>query len=170
MAAIPDRRLFFYTAENIMEARIISDSFMDEGISKEETQEEFLEEEVGGDTGHGSLDRIGMEIAGFCFYLWSFYHFFHSPHTIGFDDTSYAIATLQFLMLVIALPLLYIFRIADFFEWGEGLADFISSAIGSDDAATEYFQVKLFQRFIYAILLVLILIDTVETIHALLVK
>lgn len=92
-----------------------------------------------------------LEVVGFGFYLYELYSFFHRSPIFSISDGSIEIYYLRFLMLAVALPLLYIFRIAYFFDFGDALS-FGLSTIFKFGNSNVYFQVKLFQYSIYILL------------------
>lgn len=98
--------------------------------------------------------KIIIEISAFAFYIYEIYAFVSGP-----PENSVAIAMLKFIMLFLALPLLYIFRIAEFFDWGGALSFFISGVFKTDPQ-NNFFQVKLFYYATYALLTILLIFET----------
>lgn len=106
-----------------------------------------------------SVKKLGLEISGFAFYLYELYNFFHNPQAISIGGSA-EIYYLKFIMLLVALPLLYLFRIAYFFEWGEALSYFLSSVFKFENSNT-FFQVKLFYYAIWALLSILLAFEVI---------
>lgn len=102
-----------------------------------------------------SIKKLGLEISGFVFYLYETYRLFTVPEKI------IEIFYLKLIFLLLALPLLYIFRIADFFDWGDTLSYFISSVFKVEHKNI-FFQVKLFYHAIYTLLFILLLLETLN--------
>ncbi len=74
-----------------------------------------------------SKARITAELAGFVFYLYELYSFFHTPITGYIWDGSPEIFALRLVLLVIAFPILYLFRISYLLGWGDAFAYFLAS-------------------------------------------
>jgi hypothetical protein len=103
--------------------------------------------------------KIILEISGFVFYLYELHSFFYNPQIIY--DGSAEVYFLKLIFLLLALPLLYLFRIAYFFDWGDALSSFLSGVFKFEDSNT-FFQVKLFYFAIYGILSVLLFFEFIE--------
>lgn len=99
--------------------------------------------------------KIIIEISALVFYIYEIYTFVSGP-----PEHSVAIAILKFIMLFLALPLLYIFRIAEFFDWGGALSFFISGVFKTDSHANNFIQVKLFYYATYTLLTILLIFET----------
>lgn len=103
-----------------------------------------------------SIKKIILEISGFIFYLYELYKFYTVPQRFSIYDFSSEILYLKFIMLLFALPLLYIFRLADFFDWGDVL---------DKDNNSNYLQVKMFYYAINIILFIFLFFEAVEYIY-----
>lgn len=99
--------------------------------------------------------KIIIEVSAFAFYIYEICVFLSGP-----PESSVAIAMLKFIMLFLALPLLYIFRIAEFFDWGGALSFFISGVFKTDSHANNFIQVKLFYYATYTLLIILFVFET----------
>lgn len=97
-----------------------------------------------------------LDIAGFLFYLFEVYIFFHEPTTVLYTEGDFFIYFFKIIILFLALPSLYIFRIFSFFGLEDAFSYFITSILKSNNANNE-FQIKLFYRTTYLLLLVLML-------------
>jgi hypothetical protein len=100
-------------------------------------------------------ENLVFEIVGFGFYLFELYNFFHQPYLLSINGGIIEIYYLRFILLVLVLPLLYIFRLAYFFDWGDVLA-YALSCIFKFNNQNVFFQVKLFQKLIYMLLSILL--------------
>ncbi len=75
-----------------------------------------------------------------------------------------------------ALPLLYIFRLADFFDQKCVLSNFISSVFKVDyentfsDDENQFLQVKLFYYAIYILFSILLFFETIDYIYKFFIK
>jgi hypothetical protein len=74
-----------------------------------------------------SKTRLTAEIAGFAFYLYELYSFFHTPITGYIYDGSPEIWALRLALLLIAFPILYLFRISYLLGWGDAFSWFLAS-------------------------------------------
>ncbi len=113
---------------------------------------------------YDTIKKLGLEISGFGFYLYELYIFFHHPQVVSIYDGSMEIYLIRFIMLLLALPLLYLFRIAYFFDWGDTLSYFLSGVFKFENANT-FFQVKLFYYAIYTLLSILLFLEAIDYIY-----
>lgn len=104
--------------------------------------------------------RIKIEVVGLIFYIYELHNFLYHQQTSMYDG-SFEIALLKMVLLLFALPVLYFFRVANFFGWGGALSFFFSGAV--DDSA--FFQVKLFYRATYFLLSVLLFAEFLKYMH-----
>jgi hypothetical protein len=74
-----------------------------------------------------SKTRLTAEVAGFAFYLYELYIFFHSPLTGFIYDGSPEIFVLRIILLLIAFPILYFFRFSYLLGWGDAFSWFLAS-------------------------------------------
>lgn len=105
-----------------------------------------------------SQNKIWLEFSGFIFYLYELYNFFYHPPIVSMYDGTLEIFYLKSVLLLLALPLLYLFRIAYFFDWEETLSHFLSMAFNFENK-NAFFQVKLFYYAINTILSILLFIE-----------
>jgi hypothetical protein len=80
-----------------------------------------------------SNKRLALELAGFAFYLYELYIFFHSPITGFIYDGSPEIFVLRMILLLVAFPVLYIFRFSYLFGWGDAFAWFLASLTAKEE-------------------------------------
>jgi hypothetical protein len=109
------------------------------------------------------LKKLGVEIAGFIFYLFELYIFLH-PSKYGYvidSELTYYIYLCRFVFLLFALPLFYLFRIAYYFDLEDALTHFLS-VIYDFDNKNGFLQVKVFYYGIYVILSILLLLQAVD--------
>ena len=92
--------------------------------------------------------KFALEISCFIFYLYELYSFFHYPQEISLYDGSFEIFHLRLIMLLLALPLLYIYRVAYFFD--------LERVLFKEENA--FMHLKLFYYAIYIILFSLLLL------------
>lgn len=71
--------------------------------------------------------KLFLEIGGFIFYLYELYSFFHYPIDGYIYDGSPEIWALRLALLLIAFPILYIFRISYLLGWGDAFSWFLAS-------------------------------------------
>ncbi len=81
------------------------------------------------------MEKIGKEILRFSFYLFALFLFFHYPQEYSIYNDSFWIYHLKFIMLVISLPVLYIYQLAYYFNFEDYLPF---------NQSNTQFQVKLF--------------------------
>jgi hypothetical protein len=104
-----------------------------------------------------SLKQFTLDIIGFLFYLYEIWQF-HNSELIFAADGSTEIYVARFILLYISLPLLYLFRIAAFFDEDETLANFLSGLLKFENAGT-YMQVKLFYYATNYLLVALVILE-----------
>lgn len=109
------------------------------------------------------INKLFLELAGFIFYLYELYKFFHYSESFS-TNGSVEIYFLRLVMLFLALPLLYLFRVAYFFDCGDALCLFLSGLFKFENENT-FFQVKLFYNAIYILLSILLFFDALEYIY-----
>lgn len=110
------------------------------------------------------MKKIILEIPGFIFYLYEVYNFFTVPKIVSIYDGSSEIFFLRLIILLLALPLLYLFRLAYYFDWG-GVLSSALSGIFKFDSKNTFFQVKLFYYAIYILLSILLFFKAVDYIY-----
>ncbi|OGZ27720.1 MAG: hypothetical protein A2365_03700 [Candidatus Nealsonbacteria bacterium RIFOXYB1_FULL_40_15] len=108
-----------------------------------------------------SKRELFFEIVGFCFYLFELRSFLTSPQEVSLMDSTIFIYSLKSILLLIALPLLYIFRIAYFLGLEEAISYAFSIAFKFKNENT-YLQVKIFYYFIYIFLSTILVIRFLE--------
>lgn len=74
-----------------------------------------------------SNKRLTLELAGFIFYLYELYSFFHYPQVGYIFDGSPEIFFLKLVLLLVAFPILYFFRISYLLGWGDAFSWFLAS-------------------------------------------
>ena len=97
------------------------------------------------------------ELTGIGFYAYELYQFFHHPWLVGSYD-ELVIRYLQFLILTLALPLIYLCRLAELFVGGNSIHHFLSGHNSSDHGST-FFQIKFFY---YTALVGLVLLRVIK--------
>lgn len=107
------------------------------------------------------IGSILLEIFGFGYYLFEFYSFFHNQQMVSLNDSSFVIFQLRLIMLIIALPLLYLFRVASFFDWDGALSNTISKMTKSENQNI-FLQVKLFYHATYFLLFIILILRLFE--------
>jgi len=102
--------------------------------------------------------KIIFEIAGFSFYLFEIFRFFHQEPIVIPGQNDFLIFYIKILFLFFALPLLYIFRIASFLGWEDVFSYFLSASFKTDNKSN-YFQIKLFYNSVYVIYTILLFFE-----------
>jgi len=105
-----------------------------------------------------TIKKLLLEILGFAFYVYEVYRLFNVTFVIPNDPLG--VSYLRAVMIILALPLLYLFRIAYFFDLGGHLSAVLSAIFKFDDKHA-FFQVKLFYYAIYACLSFLLLVEVI---------
>lgn len=111
---------------------------------------------------HTGLDRknIVIEISGFLFFLYEFWHFSQTEFIYA-TDGSMEIYFVRFVLLYIALPVLYLFQIATFLGIEESVAHILSVIFKFENSHT-YTQIKMFYHVTIFLLLILVILKGVE--------
>jgi len=73
-----------------------------------------------------SQNKLLIEILGFFFYLYELYVFLYYPQYYSIQDWSFAIYSFRFALVLIVLPLLYLYRVAAFFGLEPGLTQILT--------------------------------------------
>lgn len=100
------------------------------------------------------MKKLTVEMLGFIFYLLALYLFFHYPQEYSTYNDSYLIYPLKFIMLVVALPVLYIYQLAYHFSFEHYLPFFNNS--------TTQFEAKLFYYIINILLTILFVFEVID--------
>jgi hypothetical protein len=110
------------------------------------------------------IKKFCFEILGLAFYFYELYNFFLNPPPVFLSDGSFEIYFLREIILLAALPLLYLFRLAYYFDWGEALSYFFSSLFKVDNSNI-FFQIKLFYNATYILLSLLLFLRVISGIY-----
>lgn len=105
--------------------------------------------------------KLGLEVSGFIFYLFELYLFFHSFEYAIYSELTFYIYICRYVMLLYALPVLYLFRIAYYFDLGDALSQMLSNIYKFDNVNT-FLQVKIFYYAIYVILSILLFFQALD--------
>lgn len=100
------------------------------------------------------MKKIEIEILGFFFYLFALYLFFHYPQEYSTYDDSYIMYSLKFIMLVVALPVLYIYQLAYYFNF-EYLLPFFNQP-------NTQFEAKLFYNTINILIIIFYILEVIS--------
>lgn len=114
-----------------------------------------------------TLRQASFEIIGFIFYLYELHRFFTVDHAVSFENSSLIVYGLRLVTLLLALPLLYAFRISKFFDAEDAFAFFLASICKLENSSQEFIQVEMFYYLLYGILAFFAFIDILDYIGAL---
>ena len=104
------------------------------------------------------IKKITFEIFGFSFYLFEIYRFFHLGPIVFQTEGEFLVHYIKILLLFLALPLLYVYRIAYFFGWEDVFSYFLSTSF-KVDTRNNYFQIKLFYNTVYILYSILLFFE-----------
>lgn len=109
--------------------------------------------------------RLLLEIAGFAFYLYEVYSEWFYGEDVFITDDYFLLHYLKIFTLFIVLPLLYLFRIAYYFDWEESLSDFLSNVFKFENVHV-HLQVKLVYYAIQIAVLGLVFFEIFERMYS----
>lgn len=99
------------------------------------------------------MKKLVIEVLGFLFYLYSLYMFFHYPQEYSIYNDSFFIYHLKLIMLVLALPVLYIYQLAYHFNFEDYLPF---------NQSNTQFQVKLFYYTTNFLIIIFLILEVIN--------